>query len=153
MDPYLNFLMYYGLFVTFSFCCLDLGLFPHVSDNLYHFFSRLGMYITRIFRRCNTYNNRKQTDKEMRHMAVRARVCTFAGEKTAPDRICFPEYIFYTQTRLHSYKHTYILHIHTVLHSYKYMSFYWIFFPFIIKSNLIYYYFVYCVILLGLGHC
>lgn len=64
-------------------------------------------------------------------MAVRMCLCVLllhiVGKKTPLSRICFPEYIFYTQTRLHSYKHTYILHIHTVLHSYKYMSFYWIF--------------------------
>lgn len=42
-------------------------------------------------------------------------------------------------THKQSYIHT---NIHTVLHSYKYISVYLIFFPFIIKSNLLYYYFV-----------
>lgn len=54
----------------------------------------------------------------------------------------FPRiYVFYTQTLLHSYKHTYI---HTVLHSYKYVSVY-LSFLFIIKSSLIYHC-VYCYI-------
>lgn len=56
--------------------------------------------------------------------------------RTAQRGICFPEYIFYTQTKLHSYKHTYsvtFIQIHIALFD---------FFPFIIKRNLIYYYFV-----------
>lgn len=64
------------------------------------------------------------------------RVC-WKKETTPSRRVRFPEYIFYTQTRLHSYKHTYTLHIHTVLHSYKYMWFY-LLFPIYYKKEIWY---------------
>lgn len=69
------------------------------------------------------------------------------------SRILFPEYIFYTQTRLHSYKQTYYTYIQSYIHTNtcRFNSF----FLFIIKKKKfdILYYFVYGVILFGLGHC